>query len=520
MATYEPRRGSIEPLWDRVDRNRRGLAVFVLVFIVLLSTFIVLCISAVLLVFAVVGLSALEEVSGRLTVREVWLPAILGALPVALAGVVGYVAWAMTRPEHWFADRLGAVLAPRGELLEVKHALKDMAIASGFDVAPALYVIETPNVNAFLFGRSGRRAIVGVTRGLVERLEITEQRAVFANLMARLRSGDNIRASGVTALVAPLWRLRDTQMTAPDDELTRPPGGRDSRLEQESNTLALFAPMAAFVVLSELLLAGDRRVQLRNAEKADAEGMLLLKEPGAMLSALEKTVRFNNYVPTAGNAMGQLFYAWTGESGTDDETDPENVRVARLREVLGAEGIADAPLATRNVAILPVAPPAPRLEAALPTGSVLFRHVGLPPIAAVWFALAAGVVSASGCASFANFANMERPVYGVPPTLTLAEYASRYSSLEVRMLVIAALSAALFGILSGGKARGILIAQAAALPVLATQLMVSSVAPGFGIGGRFVIALALATTSVAGLAGGTLGSLWRARVHRRRLSER
>lgn len=250
--------------------------------------------------------------------------------------------------------------------MPTKYALKDMAIASGFDVAPAMYVIETPNVNAFVYQRGHHRAIVGVTRGLTTRMTSDEQRAVFANLMARLQQGDMLWASAVTALMSPMWRMRDKQLDANEEILY----GSDARQALDHPSDAEFhvssaevygiALLSLFAVISELLAYGHRSSQLKHAETADAEGMLLLKDPRPMLSALEKSVRFNNFVPTAGPGMTQLFYAWTGES-TDDEEDPEMRRVTRLREVLGVEGM-ELPVAIPNESTFLVAPPAPRIE--------------------------------------------------------------------------------------------------------------------------------------------------------------
>ena len=53
----------------------------------------------------------------------------------------------------------------------------------------------------------------------------------------------------------------------------------------------LFILAAAFVALTEVAAFGSRRSQLRQAEVADAEGMLLLREPNVMLSALEDCQR-------------------------------------------------------------------------------------------------------------------------------------------------------------------------------------------------------------------------------------
>ena len=110
--------------------------------------------------------------------------------------------------------------------------------------------------------------------------------------------------------------------------------------ETAGGSLLLFG--FALAIVGELFAFWQRRGQLRAAEKADAEGMLLLKEPAVMLSALEKCVRYDNVVPRAGDTFSDLFYCWTGDSA-DDEDDPEWERVARLREVLGVEGTWRAP---------------------------------------------------------------------------------------------------------------------------------------------------------------------------------
>ncbi len=354
----------IEPLWDRVDRNRIELAVFIVLFLIASALA-----AAIALGFGLLGLVVFSQDP------EAW-EWLLGDVPRAFGVVSGgaalisgaYVAVALSRSERWLLRRFGATLSPRGEMLPTKMALKDMAIASGFEIAPALHVIETRNVNAFVFGKGRRRPVVGVTQGLTERLTVDEQRAVFANLMARLCAGDTIWATGVTAIMAPLWTIRDRQMRAeetfgsmpPAVRFTDPETGREVVLTKEADALAgLFwlMPLAfAFVLAGEFIAFGHRFSQLRHAEVADAEGMLLLKDPRAMLSALEKCVRFNNYVPTAGPGFAQLFYLWTGDGSTDDESDPENRRITRLREVLGVAGLPDPVIAPNEPVMAPVAP--------------------------------------------------------------------------------------------------------------------------------------------------------------------
>jgi len=78
-----------------------------------------------------------------------------------------------------------------------------------------------------------------------------------------------------------------------------------------------------------------------------------------MLSALERVLDSDNFVPQAGDAYSQLFYCWAG-FGFAPEDDPEFCRVSRLCEVLGAEGLAQRP--APNLTGWAVAPPAPRID--------------------------------------------------------------------------------------------------------------------------------------------------------------
>ncbi len=229
-------------------------------------------------------------------------------------------------------------------------------------------MLETPNVNAFAFRAAGRRPVVGITRGAVERLTLAEQRAVFANLCARIVSGDIRVSSVVAALLAPLNAYRTRRLKDYDGEEERLLSGEPSRGDSRDVALASTGPFFGaypivalpLVFFGEIVAAAQRRSQLVAAEKADAEGMLLLKDPPSMVSALERMVRTNNNVVAADDTLGDLFWSWTADS-TDDETDPEWERVARLREVLGVEGWVpdDEPLSDEACY---VAPAPPRLE--------------------------------------------------------------------------------------------------------------------------------------------------------------
>jgi hypothetical protein len=67
--------------------------------------------------------------------------------------------------------------------------------------------------------------------------------------------------------------------------------------------------------------------------------MLLLKDPGPMLTALEKSIATSNVVGDGDSSYDGIFYAAT--SGTARVEKVERRRHDRLREVLGVEGMAE-----------------------------------------------------------------------------------------------------------------------------------------------------------------------------------
>lgn len=363
-VSADPRLSHLEPLWDRVDANRIRLSAFVVAFVTVSV--------AAVDVFIVVPLAffLVMQVYGEASTAQLWAAfwGIVISVSIAYGAVAsGWAVFTLLRSEKWLLKRLGATLIPRGEHLETKMALKDMAIAAGLPVAPALYLIDVSSTNAFIFAARRRRAVVGVTAGFISKLSVDERRAAFANLIARLKSGDTITATGVTALMWPVQAWRSYRQQSMNDgidlEMSRSTGtaAAESGNDDAAGVAFYLFFGAGFAILSELIAALHRRSQLTTAEAADAEGMLLLKDPASMLSALSHCVELNNLVPSAGEAFSELFYCWTGVS-TNDDDDPEWQRVARLREVLGVEGAVWSPESRLPVPEGLLAPCAPRVK--------------------------------------------------------------------------------------------------------------------------------------------------------------
>ncbi len=370
------RRVQAEPLWIRVERNRRKLALFIVGFVATLSgatVAFVIGMGSLLAWWARIWFDPSAHIGPRhpFYTAAVWffdnlgtLAAAVGAVAAAMASL--YVVVVLSRPLKKQLASIGASFVPLGELMATKNALKDMAIASGVDPAPELFVMDSRAVNGFLIARGKQRPICVVTTGLTEKLAPHEQRAVFANLMARLRAGDIMWATVVSAVMAPLWRWRDWgfeagasegqalgEYVAGDGRGMRYMSTRRSVQAEvpastaarsgEALVLAVWALLAYMVavIVSELLTFGHRKSQLLSSEVADAEGMLLLKDPKLMLRTLHKAIEMDNRINLALPMYAQLFYIWAGDEYVSDG-DPEWERVERLREIVGIDGIEDA----------------------------------------------------------------------------------------------------------------------------------------------------------------------------------
>jgi len=348
----------VESLWERVDGNRVRAVAFTGTFVLVVSLLVSLLVClALIVVMLCVAAEALR--SGIAVHLSRAMPLVFGAsVPLTL----GWVVWRLTRSERALVRRFGAHIALPGELVATRSVLKDVTIAAGFRYSPPLYLIDVDKVNAFAIGRTHQQAVLGVTKGFVERIPLDEQRAVFANLMARIVTLDTLWDTVVSALMGPIWAMRDRDLRM-DDGTWNPTRQRIDARQGASSGADRYAGWILLygiaVVLTEVLSWWHQESAWMASEKADAEGMLLLKDPRAMLRALDRVLDSDNFVPGASDAYSQLFYCWAG-FGFAPEDDPEYRRLSRLREVLGAEGVNCLPVDV--VPVTSVAPVAPRLE--------------------------------------------------------------------------------------------------------------------------------------------------------------
>jgi Zn-dependent protease with chaperone function len=245
-----------ETLMERLDRERRRRRIAW----ALLGASLVFAVGAPLYV-------AVAQVSGG--------GCILGAVfPLAVGGAFAGFGWLLLRnPDVRATVRALCAVPMPPEIGAPREALADMVLAFGVHPPPALYLLETPALNAFAVGRLEQGAAVGVTRGMAEALSRDELRAVFAHLFARLLLG-----------------------LAPRHE-------NDPELPEQADALALSS----------------------------------LRDPRALLSALERLRGADTYLEHSRAWSTPLFFAPAEPPEPGSHTLSQ--RIAHLCEVLGAEGL-------------------------------------------------------------------------------------------------------------------------------------------------------------------------------------
>jgi heat shock protein HtpX len=294
------------------------------------------------------------------TAKTFILLAVLTALFVGIGYMVGgsagmiiafIVAAGMNVFAWWNSDKI--VLRMQGAEELPEDTRNPMLRAFRQDVArlaeraglpqPKVYIIDTPQPNAFATGRDPDNAAVAATTGLLNLLTREEVAGVMAHELAHVQNRDTLTMTVTATLAGAIGMLANFAMFF---------GPRDS--EGRSNPIAglaimILAPLAAGLV--QMAISRSREYE------ADARGAEICGNPLWLASALEKIERgaraqINPYAERA-PAMAHMYISNPlNGRGPDNlfSTHPSTAnRVEALRRMAGEMGIT----AARNSELTP-----------------------------------------------------------------------------------------------------------------------------------------------------------------------
>jgi len=231
-----------------------------------------------------------------------FMTALLFGLVYALGGNIAMAlifAFGFNFLVYFFSDRM-ALAASRAKPVTEEELPQVYAIVRRLSTQidmpmPSIYVINSPQPNAFATGRSPRKAAVAVTRGILEVLSFEELEGVLAHELAHVKNRD-ILISSIAAMIGAAISIivRFTLFFGGGDNRNNPLGiiGVVASL--------LIAPLAAMLI--RFAISRTREFQ------ADATGAEITGQPLMLASALEKISNGTARIPMQVNeSTAQLF---------------------------------------------------------------------------------------------------------------------------------------------------------------------------------------------------------------------
>lgn len=204
---------------------------------------------------------------------------------------------------YFFSDRIALASAkakPLGptDLPNVQQIVSSLAQREGMPM-PTLYVIDSPQPNAFATGRSPRKAAVAVTTGIVELLDHRELEGVLAHEISHVKNRDVLIATIAATLAAALSLLARMAFWSGM-------GGR----RNDNNAVGAILGLVAMIVVPIAAALIQMAISRSREFEADHDGATVTGSPLALASALQKISYGTARVPMDVNpAVSQLFIA-------------------------------------------------------------------------------------------------------------------------------------------------------------------------------------------------------------------
>lgn len=194
-----------------------------------------------------------------------------------------FLALAMNFFAYWFSDKIALMMGGAQEVSEAEapqlyRTVGRLAVNAGLPM-PRVYVIPSPQPNAFATGRDPNHSAVAVTQGLMQMLSQDELEGVIAHELAHIKHRD-ILISSIAATIAGAIGLiaQMLQFSAIFG------GARDEDGEHVNPLAALIGAMLIGLVATLIQLAISRAREY----EADRGGAEICGRPLSLANALRK----------------------------------------------------------------------------------------------------------------------------------------------------------------------------------------------------------------------------------------
>jgi len=246
-------------------------------------------------------------------------------LALAFAALTNFVA-------YWFSDKIvlksyRASELPESEAPKIHAMVRELSQQAQIPM-PSIYVFEQDSPNAFATGRNPAKAVIALSRGIIQLMEEAELKGVIAHELTHVINRDTLLAT-IAATLASAIMFLGYQMrwfgllsSGRDDDRR---GGVLGMI-----VMAVLAPLAATII--QLAISRSREY------KADAGSAQLTHNPEGLATALEKLTAYAKRIPLQSTQQTAHLFIVSPLSGKSlmalfSTHPPLEERVARLRQM-------------------------------------------------------------------------------------------------------------------------------------------------------------------------------------------
>ncbi len=200
---------------------------------------------------------------------------------------------------YFFSDKMalastGARPVTEAELPQVYAMVRRLTMQMGMP-EPGIYIIDSPQPNAFATGRSPKKAAVAVTTGILQTLDNSELEAVLGHELAHVQNRDILIGSIAAMIGAALSVVARMGFWF---------GGGDNR----NNPLGAIGAILSIIIAPIVAMLIQFAISRTREFQADKSGAEITGQPLQLASALAKISAGTSRVPMKVNeATSQLF---------------------------------------------------------------------------------------------------------------------------------------------------------------------------------------------------------------------
>jgi len=258
--------------------------------------------------------------------------------PYAIVFALGFSiisAWA----SYYNSDKIVLSLnkarpATHEEDQKLVNILDSLMASSGLQTKPRLYVVDSPQPNAFATGRNPEHAVICVTTALLDTLNYYELEGVIAHEMAHIKNYDIRLSAVVTVMVGLVVMLADICSRAMIYG-----GDRDNK---NSNGFVILIGAVLLLISPIFSKLMQMAVSRRREFLADATAVEFTRNPDGLISALQKLDADTHKLETANSSTAHMYISnpfKKNANGKKEKTDwfsthpPISARIEALRNI-------------------------------------------------------------------------------------------------------------------------------------------------------------------------------------------